>query len=456
MPKLLKNVIAMTDRSIKSLRPAEARVDYMFQSKVRGFGVTVYPSGIKTFFVRYTNSHRRTLRHVIGNYPPKTLQAARKAAENVVGRVADGEDPQAEKVENRRAETFGDFSTTYLADAQPRMKPRTYAEEKRVIRHDLLPAWRRTPIQNIRRRDIAAVLDGILARGSSVQANRTRSVCFRIFGLAVEREVVEHNPVVSLRKPTKERSRERVLSPAEIRTLWAVWKAEGSLVSLLYRMFLLTGQRRSLVASMQWAQIDGCWWVIPRKTTKNQKREHRVYLVPQAIEILAGLKRGGESPWVFPSKRKPGKPVGWVNKAKERYRSLKNKRELREALVTAGVALIDSENQLVITDEVGAAAVQKAFTTRQEEMAEASNWRPHDLRRTMATEMGDMGIPHDTIALVLGHVRGGVTAIYDRAARDYQVEAAMIAWGRRLEDILQGAERPRNVLSFPPGLAAGG
>jgi integrase len=451
MPKPLKNVIAMTDRSVKALRPATTRVDYMFKSKVRGFGVTVYPSGTKTFFVRYTNSRRRTLREILGNYPPMKLGAARLAAENVVGRVADGEDPQAEKIENGRAETFGDLAATYLADAQTRMKARTYAEEGRVIRHDLLPAWRRTLIRDIRRRDVASVLDRIIARGSRVQANRTRSVCSRIFALAVEREVVEHSPVVGLRKPTEEHSRERVLCPEEIRSLWSVWDAEGSLVSMLYRMLLLTGQRKTLVASMQWAHIDGCWWVIPREITKN-KKEHRVYLVPQALEILASQKRG-DSPWIFPSDRVAGQPLGWVNKAKERYRRLKVKLELRKALLRAGVAEVDSADQLIITDEKGAAVVKKEMLAKQ---VTEPNWRPHDLRRTMATEMGDKGISHDTIGLVLGHLRAGVTAIYDRAARDHQIGSAMIAWGRRLEDILQGVERPQNVLSFPPGLTAAG
>jgi integrase len=404
MPRPLRNLMPFTDRSIKSLKAGAKRVDFMFASKIRGFGITVYPSETKSFFVRYTNSRGRTLRHVLGNYPPMTLRSARSAAEDVVGRVANGDDPQAEKIEHRQAEGFGDFAATYLTDAQPRMKPRSYAEDERVIRHDLLPAWRSIPIRDIRRRDIAAVLDQIIARGSRVQANRTRSVCSRIFAFAVEREVVEHNPVVGLRRPTEEHSRDRVLSPDEIRILWAIWDAEGSQVSALYRMLLLTGQRKTLVATMQWSHLDGCWWVIPKEITKN-KKEHRVYLVPQAIDILASLRRGEHLPWVFPSERVAGQPLGWVNKAKERYRKKANLRD----------------------------------------------WRPHDLRRTMATEMGDMGIPHETIGLVLGHLRKGVTAIYDRASRDAQVGSAMIAWGRRLEEIVHGVELPENILTFPPG-----
>jgi integrase len=215
--------------------------------------------------------------------------------------------------------------------------------------------------------------------------------------------VVEVSPVFGVRKPTVERSRDRVLKPSEIRTLWAMWEDEGSQVSVVYRMLLLTGQRRTLVTSMRWEHIEAPWWSIPRELTKN-RLAHRVHLVSQAQALLAGLPRQ-ESGWVFASGRAAGRPVSWIGKAQERYRA------------ASGIP----------------------------------DWRPHDLRRTMATEMGDLGISQETIGRVLGHVQRGVTAVYDRAKREHQVSAAMLAWGRRLEEIVHGEPAgERRVLAFPP------
>jgi integrase len=402
MPRLAKNSLALSDRSVRALKPSGAQADYM-DTSLRGFGLRIFASGRKTFFFRYS-VRGQGRRLTIGDYGPGlSLEAARTRAKAVIGELAAGGDPQGERAARRAAMTFAELADAYLAGhARPRMKPRSLAEEQRVIAHDLLPAWGQLTAESIQRRDVAALLQAIVARGAEVQANRTRGVLSRIFGYAMEHQVVEISPVLGVRKPTPERSRDRVLKPAEIRALWALWEAEGSQVSVLYRMLLLTGQRKTLVTEMRWEHIEESWWSLPKEVTKN-RLAHRVYLVPQAQALLAAIPR--DSAWVFASERAAGKPLGWVNKAKERYRA------------ASGIP----------------------------------DWRPHDLRRTMATEMGDLGISQETIGRVLGHVQRGVTAVYDRAKREHQVSAAMLAWGRRLEEIVHGEPAgERRVLAFPP------
>jgi integrase len=122
---------------------------------------------------------------------------------------------------------------------------------RRIIRLDLLPAWDLRPAAEIRSRDVAAVLDRILARGAPVQANRTRAWAHRIFAFALEREIVEFNPVAGPRRPTQEHSRQCVLNEEEIRALWTVWEAERSVTSALFRMILVTAQRRQEIAAMR-------------------------------------------------------------------------------------------------------------------------------------------------------------------------------------------------------------
>jgi hypothetical protein len=169
-------------------------------------------------------------------------------------------------------------------------------------------------------------------------------------------------------------------------------------------MLLLTGQRFAEVRTMRWQDLDGPWWVIPADVVKN-KVEHRMYLGEESAALLHALREtiswksesrskrmrtSLEGPWVFPSNRKTGQPIVSVNKLKERSRK-------RTCIV---------------------------------------DWRPHDLRRTLATFLGRMGVSRATIARLLNHLEEGVTAVYDRATREPEIEEALRLWHRRLREIL--------------------
>src|SRR5579863_10016417 len=112
MPKAPKNARFFTQRSLVALKPTGAQVDYMAVG-VEGFGIRVYPSGRKTFFVRYRRG-RGFRRFTIGDFPRTSLREARAEAEAIIGRVADGGDPQGSREEARAAQTFGELAASYL------------------------------------------------------------------------------------------------------------------------------------------------------------------------------------------------------------------------------------------------------------------------------------------------------------------------------------------------------
>jgi integrase len=390
MPRSAKHALSLTERSLRALRSGAGRVDYM-DLGLRGFGVTVRPTGRKTFFFRYRLG-RREGRITLGDYPEEvSLADARSAAKEVVGRVAKGEDPQTERQEKRAAPSFGELAQSYLEVHAKRWK-RTWEEDERILRHDLLPAWGRLVACKIRRRDVAALVDGIVGRGAPVMANRVRALASKIFAFALEREIVEFNPVAGFPPQGEERSRERVLSEKEIKLLWRAWEAKRSMASGIFRMLLLTGQREAEVLGMRWADISGPWWTVPPEVVKN-KLAHRVYLGAQSLAVLAALaERTGSKKWVFASARRKGEPVVSINKEKERFR--------------AATGILD--------------------------------WRPHDLRRTAATYMGRLGVSRMVIGRVLNHVETGVTAVYDRSTGEHEIEEALRVWGNRLDEIVRG------------------
>jgi integrase len=403
MPRPPKNAIAFTDRTLSALKPGTRRLDYMDRT-FEGFGLRVFPSGHKTFFVRYRFGHGFR-RFTLGEFKRKvTLKNARSMAATIIGRVAGGDDPQDSRRQRRAAPTFEELAATYLeVRAKPRIRARSYQEEVRVIEHDLLPQWRRFPAAEIRRPQVAKLLDSIVARGAPVQANRTRAVVSRIFAFAVEREIVEYNPVAGLRRPSVEQSRQRVLSDDEIRAFWTAWEVENSITSAVFRMLLLSAQRKQEVLRMRWADIQGTWWTIPATAAKN-KLAHRVFLTADALALLAAMRPlTGREEWVFASPKRPGHPLShWLSKAKQRSRA----------------------------------------------RTSIHDWRPHDLRRTAATYMGRMGVSRTAIARVLNHAEKGVTAIYDRSTGEHEVEQALRLWGQRLKSIIHGCEAVDNVVRF--------
>ncbi len=433
MPRTPQNAIRLTDRSLRALKPGAALKEIM-DLNLRGFGVRVFPSGRKTFFMRYTIPGGAERRFKVGNFEEMSLEAAYTRAKSLIGEIVQGADPQGEREKRRQGLTFRQLAESFLNASAATLKPRTLAEWDRIVRHDLLPAWGEMPAEAIRRRDVADLLQAIVARGAKTQANRTRAVAMSIFRHGVERQVVADNPVLPIRKPTKERSRQRVLSPDEIRALWAIWEEEGSQASVLYRMLLLTGQRWQVVATMRWEHISGEWWNLPGDLTKNH-HPHSVYLVPRAVALLNATAKAGAE-WVFPSPRVPGKPLGDLSTAKKRFREAAYRREH---------GLAEPLSKLAPGEE---AALRAAVKKEQD-------WTPHDLRRTVATELGDMDVSEKVIALILGHHRGGVTAIYDRAKRLRQIRAAMLAWEHRLDEILRGEDQAgfEQLLDFPAPLA---
>ncbi len=398
MPRPPKNGLILNDRTVRSLRPAVGRLDYM-DLTLKGFGIMVRPTGTKTFFVRY-RTPRGFRRLMLGNYPGTTLADARKAAKGAIGGVAKGGDPQEARHARLAGSTFGELASHYL-EVHAKRRKRSWQEDERMLERDLLPAWRNVLAAEIRRRDVAQVLDRIVGRGSPIMANRVRALASKIFNFGLAREVVEFNPVAGLPPASVERSRDRVLNEAEVRALWGIWEAESSVTSAAFRMLLLTAQREMEVLTMRWEEIEGDWWRVPAGVVKN-KLGHRVFLSDLAVGLLQDLREStGCKEWVFASPRLDGH-ITSLNTAKQRFRTL------------SGI----------------------------------HDWHPHDLRRTAATYMGRMGVSRAAIAKVLNHAEPGVTAIYDRSTGEAEVAHALRLWGQRLAELLSGREPADNVIKF--------
>ena len=417
--------IRLTHRNIAGLTAGAWLTDY-WDELLPGFGVRVSKDNSRrSFVVRYNEPDGTKRRVTLGAFPEVGLADARDKAREILATVQKAkpfESPRrpqprepkpavaapepapappkpaprqrAAKKELPLAEgvlTFGELATIYI-ERHAKVKKRTWRDDERNLRVDLLPAWKDRPAESIRRRDVAELLDRIVERGAPVLANRVKALTSKIFNVGIGRGLVENNPATGVAMPSKERQRDRVLSEDEIRHLWRALDAEELVMAASFKLRLLTAQRGDEVLRMKWADIADGWWTIPAEVAKNGLT-HRVPLSAQSTALLAQVHAiTGSSLYVFASPRKSSAPITAIQKAAERIAK------------KAGVDFV-----------------------------------PHDLRRTAASCMTSMGISRLVVSKILNHVESGITAVYDRHSYDAEKRQALEAWGQRVEEILQAS-----------------
>jgi integrase len=389
------------DSQLKYLKPIDKRY-VRYDDGGKGFGIRVEPSGRKTFFFEYRfDGRNRTM--TIGRYPQTTLNIARSKALQAKVAVDDGIDPGLErrnkKQVDREAFTVEDLAREYI-ERHAKPKNKSWRVDQARLNKHVIPAVGRRKAKDIRRRDIIVLIDEVMEHGGPI-ANRIKTLIVSIFNFAVQRDILDASPCISIPNPFKEKPRERWLSEEEIKIFWdgLDGAAMDNSLKLALKLILVTSQRPGEVIGAEWAEVDlnKGWWEIPSEKTKNKKR-HRVPLSNLAIQILKEIKTNStESRWVF--------------------HSLSSRR---------------GNNH--IAKESLPRAVQRNLS-----IFNIEHFYPHDLRRTASSWMGSIGIRRENIEKVLNHADGSTRGRhYDFYDYDKEKRQALEAWGRKLESILTG------------------
>jgi integrase len=265
------------------------------------------------------------------------------------------------------------------------LKPTSFAGIELYLRKAAEPLHR-LRLDQVDRRKIAALLGEVETTSGAVSRNRARSALSAFFAWVIQEGLLDHNPVQGTGKADEGGSRERVLTYDE---LGALWRGLGDdPFSNVVRLLLLTGQRRNEIGKLSWPEVDLVRWQInlPASRVKNG-RHHSVPLSAQAHAILAGLPRRNSSEFLFGER---GFNDGGTAKAR----------------LDARVGIAD--------------------------------WHLHDLRRSAATYMAEIGIQPHVIEAVLNHQSGhkaGVAGIYNRASYSEAMRDALQRWADHVEKI---------------------
>jgi len=389
----------LTHASVAALKsPPGGQVDY-WDTRKPGFGIRVSKGGTKTWLLMY-RQHGRKHRLALGRFPDMSVADARTQATSRLGDIVKGADPAQERAQAKSDPTFGELADLYLErHARVKKKPRSVAEDVYMLNADLLPAWKDRKLPAIRRRDVIALLDGIVDRGSPIHANRVRALCSTIFNFAIGRDLIEYNPAHRVPRPAPEKSRERKLTDDEIRELWKALEPEPAKVRAVYILALLTAARKSELLNLAWSELDldRSLWTLPATRSKTGQ-EHLIPLSPTAVTLLRSLPVDSRSEFVFTGGR-------------------------------IGRAVANPQKWIV----------------RIRERAKLVDFRFHDLRRTAASGMTAIGVDRLTVSKILNHAEGGVTKVYDRHSYDKEKRAAIIKWDRHLQRLLTGGEKTKVV-----------
>jgi integrase len=336
----------------------EGKTRYIFDSELKGFAVLATKTGTCNYFFEYRlkGAGGSPKRVTLGRHGALTPDEARRRTSVELGKVADNRDVAQEKREAREkltGEILLDLIKRYLTG---HAKPTRYWTEKRArLLSDDLKALHGKPVALIKRGEIAAVIDKVQAR-SHAAARLLFADVRPICAWALDRAAIDVNPMAGMKGPQPLEARDRVLSEEEIKAFWQAASELSWPFENVFKVLLLTGQRREEVAGMRWREVDldAETWTIAKERCKNGKA-HTINLHPEAVRMLdplgdeAAARRADDGELVFSTTGTT--PVSGFSKAKAR---------------------IDGRMKALLGDKF-------------------QPWRTHDLRRTAASGMAALG-----------------------------------------------------------------
>jgi integrase len=408
--------IRLTQLAADKIAPPPAGRVVYWDRVLPGFGLRVTSNGARSWIASYRLADGRKVMETIAPIArlPK-VDDARQAARASMEKAASGDNPVAEKraLAGRAATNSVAASVArYLEHCDRNLKPKTAREWRRIFEHDVVPRWGERPLAEITKGDVLELVNDKAARrerkrqglteGAAVQAGKMLTRLRTFFGWAVAGDLAPADPTAGVRKPAKERSRDRVLTDAEIALFWNGAEQLGRPFGLVFRLMLLTAQRESEVAGMRWSELDldARTWTIPGARAKNGK-PHIVHLNPLAVELLDQVPRIVDQDLLFSGNGIT--PVSGFSSAKARL----------------------------------------------DAAMDATDWVLHDLRRTATTGLARLGIAPHIADKVLNHAAGtirGVAATYNRFEYLAERQAALDAWGRLVESLVRPV--PSNVVQL--------
>lgn len=393
-----------TVEAIKKIKATDARQE-IADTECPGLYLIVQTTGAKSYVTRYRfNGERR--KKALGPADEKLLALAnaREKVRAIRRELIEGRDPEAvaivatEDSEAIKKSLIGAIWPEYVAEQLSQVKESSKKRFKSLFETHILPTWKDRRIQTITRRDVIEMVKAAKPRGPYA-GNATVTVLSSFFNWALASALIDVSPVMGVKKPISEKDNERsrTLNDEEIKIFWNACRKLKTVrlqnvFGPMFRMLLITGQRRNEVAEMEWREIDLIKreWLLPASRSKNGI-DNLIYLNDAALEILKAMPRIEGSKYIFSTTGKS--PVSGFSKAK-----------------------IELDKLAPISE----------------------GWRLHDLRRTFRTNLSRLKMNSAVGEACLNHTMKGVGRVYDRYDFWTEKRTAWTRWGGLLARIVTG------------------
>jgi integrase len=334
--KITKSKVDAADANSKDV--------WLWDTDVKGFGIrcrkqtTKGKRGSKTYFLKHGSGNDQQWIRIGVHGSPWTVDMARKEAIQLLGRFVAGENPAQVRDEKKRDLTISKLCEIYLDEGCAHKKPTTVQIDAGRIKRHIVPLLGRKKVCDLERRDVDRFLKDVAdgktatdertkARGRAIvtggrgTANKGVALLSAIMAFAIDRRLVDANPVLGVKK-YREGRKERYLSAEEMRRFGEALEAAeggelpGALTAI--RLLALTGARRGEILNAEWSQVDfeRSILILP-----DSKTGHKVILLgTPAMDVLRNAIRINGNPYICPGKT-PGKPIVNVQKVWNRIRS---------------------------------------------------------------------------------------------------------------------------------------
>jgi integrase len=332
---------------------------------------------------------------IIGSAETVTPAQALEKARKLHAEVELGGDPQAKKAERREKDSLSLRSVVsdYLAQ-KTGVKEGTLRMLRTYLEGPLyLKPLHGVPLDRISRKEIAARLLAVSRASGAPTAIALRSALSSLFVWAMQMGLTEHNPVVNSFKPPTPGSRDRVLTDPELAAIWNALEDDD--YAKVIKLLVCTGCRRAEVGGMKWTEFsdDMSTWGLPKERAKNAK-EHKLPVTPLMAEIIESIPRRDGFDLLFGGKHGF---TGW---------------------------------------SIGKRALDKKLGLKP--------WTHHDIRRSVATGLANIGVQPHVVEQILNHQSGhkrGPAGIYNRSVYTNEVRAALSLWSDHVGTLVEGGER---------------
>jgi integrase len=376
----------LTDRMVAAL-PRRRQPYFHPDPELPKHGVRVRPEGPGAYTIITRDPFKKQRWTKIGSTAEMTIDEARGRAREVIRRVEAGLAPfEAPKP---KAESVAAVAANWLHRHVDRRGLRTAAEQHRIVSKYILPHLGDRTFVDIKRRDVAALLDYVEDRHGPQTADQVLCTLRSMASWVQQRDDEYVPPFVKnmRRTPKQDRRRSRVLYDDELRKVWRAAGDAGA-YGVAVKSLLFTAQRREKILSLKWFAVSEGVWTI--ETAAREKGNPGSLVLPRAVlDLLEAVPRFVGSDHVF-----------------------------------AGTGSDRRDFNL---------AWQKSGLDRA---SGVTGWRLHDLRRTARSLMSRAGVPTEIAERVLGHARPQIESTYDVHTYDREKADALAKLANLIERIV--------------------